>query len=190
VKIRLFLSSQIRYTRIARETLLILGYNPFLLLQRTRITLFKVGMLLWNSSQYLALPQREDDHAQLKKRCAWDSLELWQRGYRGSVEINWSLSLVLSLPNIASQREKLCLGRNHCSQTTLAHWTWSTLYVKKWYALAVKDPGLECQLESICCTAEIPPHYSIILLWREKIDFQKREAVFLTSNNHIEIWGM
>ena len=186
----MFISSQIRYTIITREILLILGYNPFLLLLRTRIALFKVGMLLWSLSQYLALPQREDDHEQLKKRCTWDSLEFWQRGYRGSMEINWSMSLILNLPNIASQREKLCFGRDHCSQTILAHWTWLALYLNKSYALAVKDPDPECQLESICCTAEIPPHCSIILLRREKIDFQRGEVVFLTSKNHIEIWGM
>jgi hypothetical protein len=68
------------------------------------------------------------------------------------------MSLILSLPNIASHREKLCLRRDHCSHTTLAHWIGSTLYLKKSYALAVKDPDPECQLESICCTAAIPSH--------------------------------
>jgi hypothetical protein len=79
--------------------------------------------------------------------------------------------------------EKLCLGRDHCSQTTLAHWTGSALYLKKSYALAVKDPVPECQLESNCCTRATPPHRAIILLRREKMDFYRGESIFLASKD-------
>jgi hypothetical protein len=177
----LFLSSQIKYTRTTRDTLLILGCSLFLLFCKTREALFKEGILLCSLSQNLALLQREDDQLELKKRWAWDSSVFWQRGQIGSEERNRSRSLIRSLPNIASHREKLCLGRDHCSQTTLAHWTGSTLYLKKSYALVVKEPDLDCQLESNCCTGATPPHRSIILLRREKIDFHRGELVFLAS---------
>jgi len=42
--------------------------------------------------------------------------------------------------------------------------------------LAEKVPDPECQLESISCTSRIPPHCLIILLRREKMDFQRGEA--------------
>jgi len=170
LNILLFLSSQIKYTRTARDTLLILGCSPFLLLCKTLVALLRESIVLWILSQSLAFLQRADVHSQVKKRWPWDSSAFSHRGHIGSGERNWRRSLVRSLPNIASQREKLCLGRDHCSQTTLAHWTEAALNLKKSYALAVKGHEPKCQFESSCCTGATPPQRLIILSRREKIE--------------------
>jgi hypothetical protein len=90
------------------------------------------------------------------------------------------------LPNIASQKEKLCLGRDHCSQTTLAHWTGAALYLKKSYALVVNGLEPNCQFESSCCTRATPPQRLISLSRREKIDFHRGESVFLASKDQMD----
>jgi len=94
------------------------------------------------------------------------------------------------MPNIASHREKPCLGSDHCSQTTLAHRTGATLYLKKSYALAVKGHEPECQFESSCCTGATLPQRLVILSRREKIDFHRGESVCLASKDQMDACEM
>jgi len=62
--------------------------------------------------------------------------------------------------------------------------------MKKSYALAVKEPDPDCQLESTYYTGATQPHRLIILLRREKIDFHRGESVFLASKDQMEACEM
>jgi hypothetical protein len=67
-KTLLFLSSQIRYTTRAGETLLILSCRPFLLEVRPLIALFRVAIFLVILNQHLTFLHRKEVQSQAMKR--------------------------------------------------------------------------------------------------------------------------
>ena len=143
LKTLLFLTSQRRYIVIARETLLILNSILHRWAYSPRIALFKVNILLPIRSQDLILANKPLVQTQAKNKWPWDSSPCLQKTQAGSKGMNLNRSRVRSLPRIASQRMKLCLGRDHYSQTTRFHETTDPTGRKKLYALQRKGPPAE-----------------------------------------------
>jgi len=75
LKIRLFLSFQIRWTRRARATRLILWCNPLRLPERPLIAPEREDIDRLSQSHYLIRLYRNEVQSQLKNRWAWDKFK-------------------------------------------------------------------------------------------------------------------
>jgi hypothetical protein len=128
---------------IARDTLRILNSILHRCADNPRIALFRVNILLPIHSQDLILSHKPPVQTQAKNKWLWDFMPCLQKTQVGSRGINLNRSRVRSLPRIASQRMKLYLGRDHCSQTTWFHGTTNPTGRKKLYAWRRNRPAAE-----------------------------------------------
>jgi len=125
--------------RIRNSTLDLLEFNP-------RSALFRDNILLPILSQDLIFAHKHPVQLQEKNKWAWVSSSHRQKAQVGSIGRNCNLSRVRSLPITASQSMKLCLGKDHCSQTTWLHETVEPTGLKKSYAWARKGHAEADQL--------------------------------------------
>jgi hypothetical protein len=173
---------------MARETLLILDSNPLRHDFKPLKALLRVDIRLVIRSHDLILVHIEDGQVQAKNRWPCESSP-WEHKTQvvlGSKKD--SLSLVLSLPIIASHNTKLCLGNDRCSQTSLFQQTIVLLNLKCSYAVVEYRPDEVSQLCSEERTWGCPLHSCSSSLLRERIDFHNGEEVFWTVASHMEVW--
>ena len=184
----LFLSSHIKYTTKAKETLRLLPCNPFLFAVRPLMALLKVDIFLLILSQHLILLHNRDVYSQAKKRWLWVSSCCWQSVHWVSGKRILNLSLVFSFPSTASHKMRLCLGSVQTSHTTLLQWITSLLSLKYSQVWAEKVSILSCQLCITLIASLVPLHSLISCSFTWRIDFQRREVDFWKLADHISLW--
>jgi hypothetical protein len=133
-------------------------------------------MVLPIRNQDFILFHKQHIHSQAKNRCLCDSYACLQNTQFGSIGTKLNLSRVRSFPSTASQRMKLYLDRDHCSQITRTREIVKPTGLKKSYAWDIKDPApVDQLLIKVILDSESPQCCKMRSL-TEMIAFHSREV--------------